>query len=40
MATWDSKRGVLYHEFNKFSKGRSLREVEKSQSPEEYFPLQ
>ena len=27
MATWDPKRGVLYHEFNKFHKERSLREV-------------
>ncbi len=27
MASWDPKRGVLYHEFNKFHKERSLREV-------------
>jgi len=28
MASWDPKKGVLYHEYNKFYKERSLREVE------------
>ena len=38
MATWDSKRGVLYHEFNKFSKGRSLREVDNPNLLRNIFP--
>ncbi len=38
MATWDPKRGVLYHEFNKFSKGRTLREVENPNLLRDIFP--
>ncbi|MFA6224225.1 MAG: histone-lysine N-methyltransferase [Desulfomonilaceae bacterium] len=38
MATWDPKRGVLYHEFNKFSKERFLREVEKPNLLRNIFP--
>lgn len=38
MASWDSKRGVLYHEYNKFNKIRSLREVEKPNLLRNIFP--
>jgi citrate (Re)-synthase len=38
MASWDSKRGVLYHEFNKFNKERSLREVDKPNLLRNIFP--
>jgi citrate (Re)-synthase len=38
MASWDPKRGVLYHEFNKFNKERSLREVEKPNLLRDIFP--
>lgn len=38
MATWDPKKGVLYHEFNKFNKERSLREVEKPNLLRNIFP--
>ena len=38
MATWDAKKGVLYHEFNKFYKERFLREVEKPNLLRNIFP--
>ncbi len=38
MATWDAKKGVLYHEFNKFYKERSLREVDKPNLLRNIFP--
>lgn len=38
MATWDPKRGVLYHEFNKFHKERSLREVNEPNLLRNIFP--
>ncbi len=38
MASWDPKKGVLYHEFNKFNKERSLREVEKPNLLRNIFP--
>ena len=38
MASWDPKRGVLYHEYNKFSKVRSLREVENPNLLRNIFP--
>lgn len=38
MASWDSKRGVLYHEYNKFNKVRSLRDVEKPNLLRNIFP--
>lgn len=38
MASWDPKRGVLYHEFNKFNKERSLREVDKPNLLRNIFP--
>jgi citrate (Re)-synthase len=38
MASWDPKRGVLYHEFNKFSKERFLREVDKPNLLRNIFP--
>ncbi|AFM23971.1 triose-phosphate isomerase [Desulfomonile tiedjei] len=38
MATWDPKKGVLYHEFNKFNKERSLREVDKPNLLRNIFP--
>ncbi|MGC8657560.1 MAG: triose-phosphate isomerase [Desulfomonilaceae bacterium] len=38
MATWDPKKGVLYHEFNKFYKERFLREVDKPNLLRNIFP--
>lgn len=38
MASWDPKRGVLYHEYNKFNKVRSLREVENPNLLRNIFP--
>ncbi|MDQ7782721.1 MAG: cache domain-containing protein [Desulfomonilaceae bacterium] len=38
MATWDPKKGVLYHEFNKFHKERSLREVSEPNLLRNIFP--
>ncbi len=38
MATWDPKKGVLYHEFNKFHKERFLREVDKPNLLRDIFP--
>jgi len=38
MASWDPKRGVLYHEFNKFHKERSLREVREPNLLRNIFP--
>ncbi|HMK34832.1 MAG TPA: cache domain-containing protein [Desulfomonilaceae bacterium] len=38
MASWDPKKGVLYHEFNKFNKERSLREVNKPNLLRNIFP--
>jgi isopropylmalate/homocitrate/citramalate synthase len=38
MASWDPKRGVLYHEYNKFSKVRSLRELENPNLLRNIFP--
>ncbi|MDQ1237849.1 MAG: citrate (Re)-synthase, partial [Thermodesulfobacteriota bacterium] len=38
MASWDPKRGVLYHEYNKFNKVRSLREVESPNLLRNIFP--
>ncbi len=38
MASWDPKRGVLYHEFNKFHKERSLREVSEPNLLRNIFP--
>lgn len=38
MATWDPKKGVLYHEFNKFHKERFLREVETPNLLRNIFP--
>jgi len=38
MATWDPKKGVLYHEYSKFNKVRSLREVEKPNLLRNIFP--
>lgn len=38
MASWDPKKGVLYHEFNKFSKERSLRQVEQPNLLRNIFP--
>jgi isopropylmalate/homocitrate/citramalate synthase len=38
MASWDPKKGVLYHEFNKFDKERSLREVDKPNLLRNIFP--
>ena len=38
MATWDAKKGVLYHEFNKFYKERFLREVDKPNLLRNIFP--
>ncbi len=38
MASWDPKRGVLYHEYNKFHKERSLREVEQPNLLRNIFP--
>jgi isopropylmalate/homocitrate/citramalate synthase len=38
MASWDPKKGVLYHEFNKFHKERSLREVEAPNLLRNIFP--
>jgi len=38
MASWDPKKGVLYHEFNKFNKERSLREVDQPNLLRNIFP--
>jgi len=38
MATWDPKKGVLYHEFNKFHKQRFLREVDEPNLLRDIFP--
>ncbi|MEI6134686.1 MAG: histone-lysine N-methyltransferase [Desulfomonile sp.] len=38
MATWDPKKGVLYHEYNKFYKERFLREVEQPNLLRNIFP--
>jgi isopropylmalate/homocitrate/citramalate synthase len=38
MASWDPKKGVLYHEFDKFHKERSLREVEEPNLLRNIFP--
>ena len=38
MATWEPKKGVLYHEFNKFHKERSLREVSEPNLLRNIFP--
>lgn len=38
MAVWDPKKGVLYHEFNKFHKERSLREVSEPNLLRNIFP--
>jgi len=38
MASWDPKKGVLYHEFNKFNKERFLREVDKPNLLRNIFP--
>lgn len=38
MASWDPKKGVLYHEFNKFHKERSLREVDSPNLLRNIFP--
>jgi len=38
MASWDPKRGVLYHEYNKFNKVRSLREVDNPNLLRNIFP--
>lgn len=38
MATWDPKRGVLYHEYNKFDKLMTVREVEKPNLLRNIFP--
>lgn len=38
MATWDPKKGVLYHEFNKFHKERFLREVDNPNLLRNIFP--
>jgi isopropylmalate/homocitrate/citramalate synthase len=38
MATWDPKKGVLYHEFNKFHKERFLREVTEPNLLRNIFP--
>ena len=39
MASWDPKRGVLYHEFDKFHKERSLREVRGTEPFAQHLPL-
>ncbi len=38
MATWDPKRGVLYHEFNKFHKERFVRHVDEPNLLRDIFP--
>ncbi len=38
MTSWDPKKGVLYHEFNKFHKERSLREVKEPNLLRNIFP--
>jgi isopropylmalate/homocitrate/citramalate synthase len=38
MASWDPKKGVLYHEYNKFNKERFLREVDKPNLLRNIFP--
>ncbi len=38
MATWDAKKGVLYHEFNKWNKERFIRDVEKPNLLRDIFP--
>jgi citrate (Re)-synthase len=38
MASWDPKRGVLYHEYNKFNKERFLRQVEEPNLLRNIFP--
>lgn len=38
MATWDAKKGILYHEFDKFHKERSLREVKAPNLLRNIFP--
>ena len=38
MAKFDPKKGVLYHEFNKFNKERSLREVSEPNLLRNIFP--
>jgi isopropylmalate/homocitrate/citramalate synthase len=38
MATWDPKKGILYHEYNKFNKERSLREVKAPNLLRNIFP--
>lgn len=38
MAAWDPKKGVLYHEYNKFYKERSLREVDEPNLLRNIFP--
>lgn len=38
MAVWDPKKGILYHEFNKFNKERSLREVSQPNLLRNIFP--
>lgn len=38
MATWEPKKGVLYHEFNKFNKERSVQEVSEPNLLRNIFP--
>ncbi|MCX5860673.1 MAG: cache domain-containing protein [Deltaproteobacteria bacterium] len=38
MASWDPKKGVLYHEYNKFNKVRSMREVDTPNLLRNIFP--
>lgn len=38
MASWDPKKGVLYHEYNKFNKERFLREVDRPNLLRNIFP--
>ena len=38
MAKWDPKKGVLYHEFDKFNKERALRNVDKPNLLRNIFP--
>jgi citrate (Re)-synthase len=38
MALWDPKKGILYHEYNKFNKERSLREVNEPNLLRNIFP--
>ena len=38
MAKWDPKKGVLYHEFDKFNKERALRNVDQPNLLRNIFP--